>query len=427
MLDRCGRPLKIDRVAIAIENLLRRGLSDRVKVVHCFTDQKDSDHLCIGLIYDPSTATRVLDVGPSSGAEAEGQAFRDLWGDKAELRRFKDGSIAESVVWGIARPEEAALIPSQIVTYLLERHLDITSDQVIPFAANRSWMEIVQTPASARDAVIVVGSEKLGFRPIVEGYEDLYKTIRAVDSELPLSILQIQPASELLRYSTPFVPHPIDAARYPTAPDCLKFIPQAEIVLQFESSPRWPDDLGAIQKVKLALMQKLAELLIGAQRDTKAGIVFDPGSSDMEDSAGLEVLLPSGVAFLIRIYHERERTLLQRVIEDDQPAFGTALPFPPRRLAVPAMARHIRRFVHLPKHHSTMAPLHHRFPSYSSAVRLLKRWFAAHMLSLQIEPEAIELIMAYIYLQPGSLQPAGERTRWIRPFRHASGRMGLED
>jgi U3 small nucleolar RNA-associated protein 22 len=25
--------------------------------------------------------------------------FREFWGDKAELRRFKDGSILEAVVW----------------------------------------------------------------------------------------------------------------------------------------------------------------------------------------------------------------------------------------------------------------------------------------------------------------------------------------
>ncbi|ORX40762.1 Nrap protein [Kockovaella imperatae] len=418
VLEESERTTKLRRASQAISSLLRRGLTDRVKLVHCSVDQDHPDSVHVGLIYNSSSATRVMDIGPSSDSKAEGQAFREFWGDKAELRRFKDGSISESVVWSIVRPEEATTIPYQIVCWLLQRHLDISTPQVTTFSAKRSWMDILQVDAAARDAINVAGSEKLGFRPILDGYEELYKLLKSIDNELPLSILQVQPASELLRYSTTFVPHPIDIARYPTAPDCLKYVSRAEIVVQFESSPRWPDDLAAIQKVKFALMEKLAGLVRHAQRDSTINIVFDPHASEIEDSAGLEILLGSGVAFLLRIYHERERTLLDRAIEGDAPAFGTSLPLPPRRLAIPALELHVRRFIHLPRHHATIAPLHHRYPSYSSACRLLKRWFSAHMLSLKIETEAIELLMAKVYLQPGSLGcPASAPQGFVRAIK----------
>jgi len=46
--------------------------------------------------------------------------------------------------------------------------------------------------------------------------------------------------------------------------------------------------------------------------------------------------------------------------------------------------------------------MHHRFPSFSTAVRLLKRWAAAHMLSPHIGPEALELLVAKTYLESGA-------------------------
>lgn len=403
VLSRAERPSHAHLVAASVESVLRQGLVDRVKLV--VVRPNDDSTLSIGLVFDPAHATRVLDVGPSSEKAEAGAAYERLWGDKAELRRFKDGSIAHSVVWNITRPEEATLIPSRIISHLLQRHFDLDSDAITSVTSDGTWASIIQMPASAREAICVAGSEKLGFRPVMDAYDDLYKLLKSIDSELPLAILSVQPASEMLRYSSTFVPHPVDIHRYSTSPDCLKYLPCAEIVLQFESSPRWPDDLAAVQKVKLAMFEKLARVVMSHKRGTKAGIVFDAARSEIEDSASLEVLTPGGIAFRVRIYHERERTLLERVLEGEQQTFGTALPQPPRRLAVPALELHIRRFIHQPQHHGALAPLHHRYPSYSSATRLLKRWFAAHMLGLLISTEITEIIMAKVYLDPGSLSP----------------------
>ena len=64
----------------------------------------------VGLILDTEHAFRLVDHGPAADntdSEAARQ-FRDLWGDKAELRRFKDGSITESVVWEVKNADERA-------------------------------------------------------------------------------------------------------------------------------------------------------------------------------------------------------------------------------------------------------------------------------------------------------------------------------
>lgn len=412
VLQRSEYPSHPELLASSVASTIRRGLGDRAQVVHISFAQ--SPTIAIGIIFHPSQATRVIDTGPSSSQTAEGESFREFWGEKAELRRFKDGSITESVVWDLSRPEEATLIPGRIVEHLLKRHFGIVAESK-RISSDPGWLSIVQTPATARDAVSVAGSEKLGFRPMIEAYEDIYKLLKSVDTELPLSILHVAPASELLRYSSTFVPHPIDVNRYPTAPDSLKHIPCADIVLQFESSPRWPDDLAAIQKVKMALFEKLARVISSERRNTRIDIALENGASDIEDQVALEVLLPGGVAFRIRIFHGRERILLERAIQGDAPVFGTSVPQPPRRLAQPALEKHISRFIHLPQHHSSIAPFHHQYSSYSSATRLLKRWSAAHMLSLHVSSEVIELIMASIYLDPGPLHtPSSVTAGFVR-------------
>ena len=85
------------RKAHKVYQLLRSGLVDRIALLHCSLDKMRPDRIDVGLIYDTAHATRVLDIGPSSESTEQGKAFRELWGEKAELRRFKDGSIAESV------------------------------------------------------------------------------------------------------------------------------------------------------------------------------------------------------------------------------------------------------------------------------------------------------------------------------------------
>jgi U3 small nucleolar RNA-associated protein 22 len=167
------------------------------------------------------------------------------------------------------------MIPGRIVEYLLHRHLSIRSDEIKRYSSIQGWATILQVPDTARDAISTANSQKLGFRPILDGYQEFYKFLKSIDDDLPLSILNVTPASELLRYSSAFIPHPIDLDRNPSAAECVKYIPRAEIVLQFESSPRWPEDLAALQNVKMAILEKLGNLINSRLSGARAGIHRD--------------------------------------------------------------------------------------------------------------------------------------------------------
>lgn len=390
--------------AESIARLLRRGLNTRVRAVVVSspapqrwktleTYSARERTLEVSFWLDKDQAPRALDQGPPS-EDAEGSAaFRELWGEKAELRRFKDGSITESVVWNVARPEERALITGMAAKWLLERHFGVTD---VTWHAPR-YLPLVQLPASAHQAINVANSEKFGFKPAMDAFEAVYKLLKAADDELPLTILNFTAMSEQLRYTSVFVPHAVDLERMKAAPECLHYIPAIDVLMQFESSRRWPDDLVAIQKVKMAFMVKLATLLQEAGH--RASVALEPNAPDIQDHAAVEVVA-NGFAFRLRVYHDRERTLLERMIEDADLGSEKL-----RAIAQQTYDLHVRRFTSAPRHHAAISTLHHLFPSYASACRLLKRWFSSHMLASHLPAEFIELLMASVYISPESFEP----------------------
>jgi U3 small nucleolar RNA-associated protein 22 len=390
----------------SLASLLRRGLGRRATVIAVdlprasgwsTTESSDSQDgpVQIGLLLNKEHAFNILDQGPPSEDAAGSEAFRQLWGSKSELRRFKDGRITESVVWNAQRPEERALIPGQVVRWLLSTHFDAEEDEVIWHSPD--YLPMTQIPNSAHRLIHAEGSEKLGFRPVMEAFDSLYKVIKAADDDLPLAVLNFSPMSPALRYSSTFIPYPVDLARAASAPECVRYMPVVDVLIQFESSRKWPDDLVAIQKIKLAVLAKTAEVLESKLQNAEVSVVVDPYAPDVQDSASLEVIMGSGHAFHLHIQHDRERTLLERMIEDaDTPSEKL------RRIAQDAFDLHYRRYSAAPRHHGAVVTLHHMYPSFASAGRLLKRWVASHLLSAHFPEEMLELVMASVYLDPGA-------------------------
>ena len=95
---------------VTIASTLRRGLGNRAKAIVVLQPSSDirplaqafpaSSILHLGIIFDTDYAFCLVDHGRSAEEQDSEQtkAFHNLWGEKAELRRFKDGKIVESVV-----------------------------------------------------------------------------------------------------------------------------------------------------------------------------------------------------------------------------------------------------------------------------------------------------------------------------------------
>ncbi|MBA0686683.1 hypothetical protein Goari_014271, partial [Gossypium aridum] len=128
-----------------VHSLLNQGLTDRAKFIrviwrNTYSDFNvenglsalDSEPLFVGIsVSSVEKAFRVVDIGPNAEKKDEALMFRKFWGEKAELRRFQDGKIAESTVWE-SKQGTRHLILKRIIEFLLGRHLSLSKKDIIP-------------------------------------------------------------------------------------------------------------------------------------------------------------------------------------------------------------------------------------------------------------------------------------------------------
>lgn len=361
----------------------------------------------IGLIYSPEDAFKLVDHGPAA-EEQDTQAakeFRQLWGSKAELRRFKDGRIIESVVWEVKTSDERAHIPTFIVRHLLHLHFGIPTADIqtiaTPFDVK---LRLPDHLASLHQHAGVTG----GFKAALTAFDGLVKNLKALDEKLPLALLNVSPVSGYLRYTSTFSPLPVPMSSSLALPTPLRYLPQIPIVLEFEKSSKWPDDLRAIQKIKLAFFETIASALMTAHPGLRATVHIEQlCDSDIQDHASLEIFTPEGWSFTARIWHDREAVLLERLTSSVKtPVDPNPQSSNDQWMARRALDLYTRRFIHAPRHHRAVGTLSHRHIAYPGTVRLVKRWLASHwLLGVHVSEEAVELICARPFVGTGVALP----------------------
>jgi len=389
---------RLSEICHKIHSTLTRALTDRITALSFTMPEEDSwsissrrpvekqsKSILINFATEPANATRTVDHGPSAENKQEAASFRKFWGNKAELRRFKDGSILESVVWSVK--DAAVSVMEQIVLYILGKHV---SEQVA---------EQSKFTSDVFGHLITAGrmqgqSGTAPFLPIMNAFSAMEKDIRDLE-ELPLRLRHLRAADPQLRYSSIEVP---SAGHTP-----------ASVVLQFEGSGRWPDDLCAIQRTKIAFLLRLAELLDKLERGYVARVGMENPSQPAQNQAFLDVTVSTGFTFRIRIYHDREPTLFERQIKDK------SLDAPSRESAASSLALYKREFIQSPLHSQVLQTLCTRFLALSPAIRLTKKWFASHLLAPHFSSELIELLVIRTFLQPHPWPvPSSATTAFLR-------------
>ncbi|KAF2121843.1 pre-rRNA processing protein Utp22 [Lophiotrema nucula] len=365
---------------------LCRALTDRISMISFTLPEQSSwsissrphpndqeRHVVVNLDTNPGTANRSVDHGPSAESKREAAAFRQFWGDKAELRRFKDGSILESVVWSLKDTSKSVL--EQIVLFVLERHV---SAQV----AGQAEINVDSFAHLISSGRIQGASGVASFTARMNAFAALEQDVRNLEG-MPLRIRHISAADPLLRYSAIDPGSAID----PNAT-------QASLIVQFEGSARWPDDLCAIQRTKIAFLLKLSDLLSAEKSKYISRVGLENISQPSQNQGYLDIILSSGFSFRLRIHHDREATLLERQLMDK------SLDGQSRESAAAALATYKRDYLHIPAHTRAIQTLCTRFPALSPSIRLTKRWFASHLLAAHFSPEFIELLVVRTFLQP---------------------------
>ncbi|KAF2199765.1 Nrap protein [Delitschia confertaspora ATCC 74209] len=337
--------------------------------------QENGGNIVVSIACDPANANRAVDHGPAAENKKEAAAYRQFWGEKAELRRFKDGSILESVVWS-AKDTKSPIL-EQIVSFILRRHFGSqVGDQMR--VSGDSFAHMISSGRIAGQSGVVP------FVPLMNAFAALEKDIRNLEG-LPLQIRHFFAADPQLRYTS---------VNLPTSTVQSLMHTPASIVIQFEGSGRWPDDLSAIQRTKIAFLLKIGELLSTYRSTYTTRIGLENQSQPSQNQAYLEIILPSGPSFRLRIHHDREAALLERQLKDK------SLDGISRESAALALAAYKRNYLRVPSHTQTVQTLCTRFPALSPSIRVTKKWFSSHLLSPHFAPEFIELLVIRTFLQP---------------------------
>ena len=374
----------------AIHEVVARALGNRVKFISLSGDtvgpwpvetkppvKTSKATLSMGLVLDPEHAARVVDHGPSAEQKEEAASFRAFWGEKAELRRFNDGSILESLVWSDQPPSPSVVY--QILAYILQRHFSILEDG-IRYIGDEYDEEL----RSGGDGISSYSNP--AFQAILNSFTSLESSVQSMD-DVPLTVRHLAPASPLLRYSALRVQ------------GTAGFSGPADVALQFESSARWPDDLAAIHMTKVAFLIKIGDSLESSGAATSCRVGLENESSQALNNAFLDVTDDSGVTFRLRIHHDREQTLLERQLKDkdigprgkEEAAYGLSV--------------YKRSFIQAPKLTQAIRTLCTRFPLLSPTIRLVKYWFNAHLFAGHINGELIELLTSRVFTHSYPWEP----------------------
>uniref|UniRef100_A0A2P2LWG1 Nucleolar RNA-associated family protein n=1 Tax=Rhizophora mucronata TaxID=61149 RepID=A0A2P2LWG1_RHIMU len=361
-----------------LHGLLKQGLSDRAKFIRviwrnipteCSMEngfsELDVEPLLVGIsVSFLEKALRVVDVGPDAENKEEAVKFRAFWGEKAELRRFKDGKIAESTVWEIEQWKRH-LILKRIIEHVLRRHLSMSTRNVIQIVDQLDFSLLHGVGDPVSHSASLLGA-----------FEVLSKRLHHIE-DIPLRVSRVQPLDPAFRFTSVFPPAPHPLANEGNVQRLSKLtsscIKPLQVMIQLEGSGNWPMDGVAIEKTKSAFLLKIGESLQNSW-----------GMTCIASEDNVDVFL-SGYAFRLRILHERGLPLVKREM-------GSG-----RLKEVSSIDNKL--FVHS-QHSSMINGLQGLFPIYGPVVRLAKRWVSSHLFSACLAEEAVELLVAYLFVKP---------------------------
>lgn len=382
-----------------VARILKKALGDRVQLIHV-QDVDDADQtswdlksgppsepstILVGILFNTTNITRQVDHGPAVEEKEAARKFRQFWGEKSELRRFKDGSILESLIWVQTTPLGLC---EEITRYILTLHLKIHDEDLIIHGKGFSAV------------VPIKGSDLPSFQAARQAFQTFERDLRDLGDKLPLQVRQVAAAAPELRFAS-VRPPPLTLSKAAAQP--------MDTVIYFEASGKWPDNLAAIQRTKIAFLLRIGELLAESKTGVTCQVGLEEAQTEIENLAFLDTIYEDGSVFRLRIHSDLEESLLERRTKDK------TLDQRIRTQGAQLLASFNRLYTHLSLHTQTISTICGRFPALSPTIRLLKRWFDSHKLTSHFLEEMVELVALRVFLEPYPWQaPSSAMTGFLR-------------
>uniref|UniRef100_K3WBL1 Nucleolar protein 6 n=1 Tax=Globisporangium ultimum (strain ATCC 200006 / CBS 805.95 / DAOM BR144) TaxID=431595 RepID=K3WBL1_GLOUD len=398
---RCINDMGLERFwSYKLQSILSKALTDRVHLVRPILDDAvewtmSDDSLpsrrkvAVGLRIDPDNAWRIVDKGPAADDKQASLEYRQFWKGKSELRRFKDGTIIEAVVWDEISPDTKHRVLDAIVRFIAMAHCpQLTSSDMIKTsnASLYSALNVEEVPAISTKKSSGLSAS---FESTMNSVSKLWvifngfaKALRDLDS-LPIKVIDVIPVHPGFRYTSlfPLQPHPLAFSKgeQTTATPMAHVNTVLEplvLHLKFERSSSWPNEKEALLHAKTGFYVQIAHEL-ETHKKLRCEVARD----------GIDVFV-SGYAFRLVIHSEKELG----IVTGAAGAKKVALVNSPEYVATK------QEVEYLSKHANTIHALHSKNTSFGPTVRLAQRWLADKFLSNTLRVEAIELMVAHIFI-----------------------------
>lgn len=323
----------------------------------------------IKLLINPAECEKLVTRGPQNREELAQEAsdFKSFWGKKASLRRFKDGSITNCCVWSTSSSET---VISSILSYILKQHLaedcNIVNNTSVQF---QELLPLPNLPASSKTSVLNLSS----FYNLKKSFDDLYKII--FELGLPLSIKSILPIGSAFRYTSLCQPVPYAYSN----PDFLQ-----DIIIEFETSTKWPDEITSLEKAKTAFLLKIHESITSSHSEYRAYFTRDESIPYNLEIVTLNILTPEGYGFRFRVLTERDEIMYLRAVNNARKELRPELE--------QTFLKFTAKYQAAIRHTRTLENISHSYQFYSPVVRLFKKWLDCHLLYGHFSEELIELL-----------------------------------
>ncbi|EUB63579.1 Nucleolar protein 6 [Echinococcus granulosus] len=360
----------------SLASLIVDAMTERVTAIKCLNIplRSKKSFLAIGLMLNSSISFTPIIRGPRCGTDA-GKQFRDLWGDKSEIRHI-DGDLFECVIWDSSKD-----VTSQIIDYVLLRKFKLADQTDLGL-----WHQVSSTRLSDLLRSFSPSYASLRFPSrastlhLIRSLDQLDSVLRSFNKHLPLNIMGVQAISAEFRGTSVFAP--IVTVRG-TAQRKLKPLMKSSwhdihhtlrplyATINIETSSKWPrDDYRAFFHMKRLFLLRIKELLV------HIGV-----PSRIVPSGMLDIFI-NGIVLRIGFCQPLELSLLRRNCDLNQRrSLKTSSqinqndsikePETIRRWLVfnewlPAVASQL------------MAISRSHLHTYPEACRLVKRWLSAH-------------------------------------------------
>uniref|UniRef100_T1HQ96 Nucleolar protein 6 n=1 Tax=Rhodnius prolixus TaxID=13249 RepID=T1HQ96_RHOPR len=387
-----------------LSDLLIEGLGNRLnylsiqpvtlpqwKINEQCSENSITDVLIFGLKLNPEHALNVIEKGPEAYKD-EAAKFREFWGDKCELRRFRDGTVCESVCWDTndASLIDRRIVVKKIVNFLLKFKLKINKKQY-NYVANQLQDLVVNQFVSAANPK---EKNEEASQAVHKTFENISQQLRDM-TDLPLSIVSVRCISPVYRFTDVFPPLPIMHSFNKKI--CMEtnrgivfqnknisaspfYVEPIDLVLQMAMSQKWPNDLQAGKRLIAAF-----NIVIASSLKKKCGLNCQVTTDHI-------VVHKDGYVLRLYLGYSKEIALLKQQISAEGVTFYRD---------TPESILLEKKFINLPKVTGALYGLSQTHSSYGYATCLAKRWINSHLLDdFHFPTLVVELLMARLYVHP---------------------------